>query len=150
MARLQLKRGNAANLPTSGMLAGEPLVTLDRGNLHVATDASTRIPVTPAVDELTTLATAAADDLLLLHDVSENAAQREKKMTFANFKAALNIPAASSDEMVAISAGGPAGYLYGTDGTDGVVRMGSSMSWTADGGSAFVTLEVSVVDGGTF
>lgn len=150
MARLQLKRGNAANLPTSGMLAGEPMVTLDRGNLHVATDASTRIPVTPAVDELTTLAAAATDDLLLLHDVSENAAQREKKMTFANFKSALNIPAESTDEKVAISAGGTAGYLYGTDGTDGVVRMGSSMSWTADGGSAFVTLDVSVVDGGTF
>lgn len=37
MARLQLRRGLAANLPTTGLLTGEPLVTTDRGNLHVAT-----------------------------------------------------------------------------------------------------------------
>ena len=39
MARLQLKRGLKANLPTTGMLAGEPMVTTDRGTLHIATDA---------------------------------------------------------------------------------------------------------------
>ena len=43
MARIQLRRGLKANLPTSGMLAGEAHVTTDRGTLHVATDATTKI-----------------------------------------------------------------------------------------------------------
>ena len=49
MARIQLKRGLKANLPTTGMLAGEPMVTTDRGTLHVATDATTKLPVVPAM-----------------------------------------------------------------------------------------------------
>ena len=52
MPRLQLKRGLKANLPTSGMLAGEPMVTTDRGTLHVATGASAKLPVVPAIDDL--------------------------------------------------------------------------------------------------
>ena len=50
MARLQLKRGLKANLPTSGMLPGEAHVTTDRGTLHVATDATTKLPIVPAID----------------------------------------------------------------------------------------------------
>lgn len=151
MARLQLRRGNHVALPTSGMLPGEPLLTLDRGNLHVATDAITRKPVTPAIDQLTAMpAVDGAADLLIMHDTSEAAAQREKKITFDAFKTALNIPTGSADEKVAVVSGGTSGYLWGTDGTDGVLRMGASMSWTKDAGSAYVTLEVSVVDGGTF
>ena len=49
MARIQLKRGPKAALPTSGMLAGEPLVTTDRGTLHIATDATTKLAVVPAM-----------------------------------------------------------------------------------------------------
>ena len=56
MARIQLRRGLKANLPTSGMLEGEAHVTTDRGTLHVATDATTKIPIVPAIDDLTTLA----------------------------------------------------------------------------------------------
>jgi hypothetical protein len=151
MARLQLRRGNHGNLPTSGMLAGEPFVTLDRGNLHVAKDATTRVPVTPAIDQLATMpAVDGAADLIIMHDASEAAAQKEKKITFDAFKTALNIPSGSSDEKVAIVSGGTSGYLWGTDGTDGVLRMGPSMTWTKDSGNAYVTLDVSVVDGGTF
>lgn len=151
MARIQLKRGLAANLPTSGMLAGEPLVTTDRGTLYVATDATTKLPVVPAVDSLTTLASIdGTADLLLIHDASEAAAQKEKKITFNAFKTALNIPAASTDEKVAVVSGGTAGYIWGTDGTDGVIRMNTSMSWTKDAGNGFVTLAVGTVDGGTF
>ncbi len=151
MARLQLKRGLKANLPTTGMLAGEPHITTDRGTLHVATDATTKIPVVPAIDDLTTLASVdGASDLLILHDASETSAQKEKKITFNSFKTALNIPPASTDELVAVVSGGTAGYIWGTDGTDGVIRLNSSLSWTKDAGNAYVTIAVDTVDGGTF
>jgi ribosome biogenesis protein Nip4 len=71
-------------------------------------------------------------------------------MTFNDFKSALNIPAGDTDEKVAVVSGGTAGYLYGTDGSDGVIRMGSSMSWTKDAGNGFVTIDANVIDGGTF
>ena len=150
MARLQLRRGLYTNLPTSGMLAGEPHVTTDRGTLHVATDATTKLPVVPAIDALSTLAAIdGAADLLIMHDASA-AGQKENKITFDAFKTALNIPAGSSDEKVAVVAGGTSGYIWGTDGTDGVIRMNSSMSWTKDAGNAYVTLAVGTVDGGQF
>lgn len=150
MARIQLKRGVFANLPTSGMLAGEPLVTTDRGTLHVATDATTRLPVVPAIEALGAAgAINGATDLLLIHD-ADATGQKERKVTFDTFKAALNIPSGSTDELVAVVSGGTSGYLWGTDGTDGVIRMGPSMSWAKDAGNGFVTLAVAVVDGGTF
>lgn len=151
MARIQLKRGLNANLPTTGMLAGEPLVTTDRGTLHVATSATTRLPVVPAIDDLTTLAGVdGAADLILIHDASEAGGQKEKKITFDAFKTALNIPAGSSDEKVAVVAGGTSGYIWGTDGTNGVIRLNNSLSWTKDAGNAFVTIAVETVDGGSF
>ncbi|MEJ5127610.1 hypothetical protein WH367_16335 [Comamonas sp. MYb21] len=151
MPRIQLKRGLKANLPTSGMLAGEPLVTTDRGTLHVALDEATKLPVVPALDDLATLpAISGADDLLLIHDASEASGQKEKKITFDAFKTALNIPPGSADEKVAVVAGGTAGFIWGTDGTDGILRMNASLAWTKDPGNAFVTLAVGVVDGGTF
>ena len=150
MARIQLKRGLKANLPTSGMLAGEVMVTTDRGTAHVATDATTKLPVVPAIDDLTTLASVnGAADLILIHD-ADGVGQKEKKITFDAFKTALNIPAASTDEKVAVVTGRTSGYIWGTDGTNGVIRMNSSMSWTKDAGNAFVTLAVGDVDCGTF
>lgn len=151
MARLQLKRGLKANLPSSGMLAGEPMVTTDRGTLHVATGAAARLPVVPAIDDLATLgAVDGAADLLIVHDASEAAAQKEKKISFDAFKTALNIPAGSSDEKVAVVSGGTSGYLFGTDGTNGVLRMNASMTMTKDAGNGYVTLAVGSVDCGTF
>ena len=150
MARIQLKRGLKANLPTSGMLAGEVMVTTDRGTAHVATDPTTKLPIVPAIDDLSTLASVnGAADLILIHD-ADGVGQKEKKITFDAFKTALNIPAASSDEKVAVVSGGTAGYIWGTDGTDGVVRLNASMQWTKDAGNAFVTLAVGDVDCGTF
>lgn len=151
MPRIQLKRGLKANLPSSGMLAGEPLATTDRGTLHLATGAATKIPVVPALDDLAAMpAIDGAADLILMHDASEASAQKEKRVTFDAFKTALNIPVGSGDEKVAVISGGTAGYLWGTDGTDGVVRMNASMSWSKDAGNAFVTLAVGDVDCGTF
>ena len=150
MARIQLKRGLKANLPTSGMLAGEVMVTTDRGTAHVATDPTTKLPIVPAIDDLATLASVnGAADLILIHD-ADGVGQKEKKITFDAFKTALNIPAASTDEKVAVVTGGTSGYIWGTDGTNGVIRMNSSMSWTKDAGNAFVTLAVGDVDCGTF
>ena len=150
MARIQLKRGLKANLPTSGMLAGEVMVTTDRGTAHVATDATTKLPVVPAIDDLTTLASVnGAADLLLIHD-ADGVGQKEKKITFDAFKTALNIPADSTDEKVSVVSGGTSGYIWGTDGTNGVIRLNASMRWTKDAGSAFVTLAVGDVDCGTF
>ena len=150
MARIQLRRGLKVNLPTSGMLAGEAHVTTDRGTLHVATDDTTKIPVVPAIDDLTTLASIdGIADLLIIHDASATG-QKEKKITFDSFKTALNIPEASTDEKVAVVSGGTSGYVWGTDGTDGVLRMNSSMSWSKDAGNGFVTLAVGTVDGGVF
>ena len=150
MARIQLKRGLKANLPTSGMLAGEVMVTTDRGTAHVATDPTTKLPIVPAIDDLSTLASVnGAADLILIHD-ADGVGQKEKKITFNAFKTALNIPAASTDEKVSVVSGGTSGYIWGTDGTNGVIRMNSSMSWTKDAGNAFVTLAVGDVDCGTF
>ncbi len=127
------------------------MVTTDRGTLHVATDATTKLPIVPAIDDLSTLSSiSGAEDLLIIHDASEASGQKEKKVTFDAFKTALNIPSGSTDEKVAVVAGGTAGYIWGTDGTDGLIRMNTSMSWTKDAGNAFVTLAVNVVDGGTF
>jgi len=151
MARLQLRRGLKANLPSTGMLAGEPHVTTDRGTLHVATDATTKLAVVPAVDDLTTLASVdGAADFILIHDASESSGQKEKKITFNAFKTALNVPDSDTDEKVAVVSGGTAGYIWGTDGTDGVIRLNSSLSWTKDAGNGYVTIAVDTVDGGTF
>lgn len=150
MARIQLKRGLKANLPTSGMLAGEVMVTTDRGTAHVATDPTTKLPIVPAIDDLSTLASVnGAADLILIHD-ADGVGQKEKKITFDAFKTALNIPAASTDEKVSVVSGGTSGYIWGTDGTNGVIRMNSSLQWTKDAGNAFVTLAVGDVDCGTF
>jgi Major tropism determinant N-terminal domain len=151
MPRIALKRGLKANLPSTGLLAGEPLITTDRGTLHIATSATTKIPVVPAHEDLPIMpAVDGVADLLMMYDASETATQKEKSISFNNFKVALNIPPASSDEKVAVISGGTSGFLWGTNGTDGVVRMNVSMSWSKDAGNGFVTLAVGDVDCGTF
>lgn len=150
MARIQLKRGLKANLPTSGMLAGEVMVTTDRGTAHVATDPTVKLPIVPAIDDLSTLASVnGAADLILIHD-ADGVGQKEKKITFDAFKTALNIPATSTDEKVSVVSGGTSGYIWGTDGTNGVIRLNSSMQWTKAADNNFVTLAVGDVDCGTF
>jgi hypothetical protein len=151
MPSVQQKRGLFANLPTSALLVGEVYVTTDRRTAHFPIDATTMVPIVPAIDGLVTMpAVAGAADLIMMHDASEAVGAKEKRITFDAFKTALNIPAGGSDELVAVVSGGTAGYIWGTDGLDGIFRMNSSMSWSKDAGDAFVTLAVGAVDCGTF
>ncbi len=150
MPSVQQKRGLFANLPSTALLAGQVYVTTDRQTAHFPTDSTTMVAIVPAIDALNTLTSVAgAADLLIMHDADE-VGVKEKKITFNNFKTALNIPAASSDERVAVVSGGTAGFIFGTDGTDGILRMNTSMVMTKDAGDAFVTLAVGAVDCGTF
>ena len=75
---------------------------------------------------------------------------KAKKITVADFKTALNIPNGDTDEKVAVVAGGTSGYLWGTDGTNGVLRMNSTMQMTKDASNNFVTLAVGTIDLGEF
>jgi hypothetical protein len=150
MPRIQLKRGLKANVPSAAMLSGEPHFATDRGTLHIATGATTKLAVVPPIDDLITIAAVdGAADFLILHDASATG-QKEGKITVNAFKAALNIPASDLDEKTAVVSGGTSGYLWGTNGTDGVVRMNASLSWSKDAGNGFVTLAVGDVDCGTF
>jgi hypothetical protein len=150
MPRIQIKRGLKANLPTSGLLAGEEFFTTDRKTLHVANDATTTSPVVPAIDDLAVMpAVNGAADLLIIHD-ADGAGVKEKKITLNDLKTALNIPASDTDEKVAVISGGTSGYIWGTTGADGIFRMNASMTWTKDAGNGFVTLAVGNVDCGTF
>lgn len=150
MPRIQIKRGLKANLPTSSMLAGEQFFTTDRNTLHTAIDETTTKAVVPPIDDLTAIgAVDSVSDLLLIHDASGTGV-KEKKITIADFKTALNISSSDTDEKVAVISGGTAGYVWGTDGTDGVIRLNTSLSWTKDSGNGYVTIAVNTVDCGTF
>ncbi len=150
MPRLQIKRGLKANLPTAGMLAGEEFFTTDRKTLHVANDAATTSPVVPPVDDLTAIgAVNGVADLILIHD-ADAVGVKEKKITVNDLKTAMNIPASDSDEKVAVVLGGTSGYIWGTNGTDGIIRLNTSLSWTKDAGNGFVTVAVNTIDCGTF
>ena len=148
--RVQSKRGLFANLPNTGMLAGEIHYTTDRGTAHLPLDTVTKVPVVPAIDALNTMpAVDPASDLLIVHDASETTGQKEKKITIQNLKTAMNIPLSDTDEKVAVVSGGTAGYLYG-DGTNGVLRSSPSVKMTKAADNGSVTLSVGVIDCGTF
>jgi hypothetical protein len=149
--RIKLRGGAKSALPSSNLLEREPLVTTDTGNLYIATGTDTKLTVTPDVGALATLSALDLDnDHLMVHDASEASAKAEKKVSLSVFKEALNIPEASTDEKTAASSGGTAGYLGGTDGTDGVLRTDSSLSATLEEGGSVLRLSVVLIDGGTF
>jgi hypothetical protein len=150
MPRIQIRRGTRATRPNSGLLAGEQLHTTDTQALYIATGATTSVPVLTPIDELTAMgAVDGAADLVEMWDTSA-ANPKNRKITFDAFKTALNIPVGSSDELVAVVAGGTAGYIWGTTGNDGILRVNGSMVQTKDAGNAFVTLGVGDIDLGTW
>lgn len=150
MARIQIKRGLKSNLPSSGMLPGEQFFTTDRGTLHIALSDTTKLPVVPAIDDLGSMPSVSTDDYLLMHDTSETVGQKEKKIAFSDFKQALNIGEFDTDEKVAVTANGQAGYLWGSNGNDGVIRSSTSVAVQKDINDSFVQLAVGDVDFGTF
>jgi len=148
---IRLRRGTRANLPASGLAIAEPLFSTDRHTLHVAEDATTPVPVVPAIDELTTLSGVnATDDFLIMHDASATGVH-EKKITFQAFKSALNIPETSTDELVAASDGGEAGYLWDNAGSGGVLRVGDGLDYSLDATNGdFVTIALDLNLSATF
>ena len=109
--RVQNKRGTKATLPTTNTLPGELYLPTDSKTIHVGNASGSTYPATPSVVDLTQISSGVQDiDLLMLTDVSETG-QKEKKITVADFKGALNIPPASTDEKVALANGKSAYYL---------------------------------------
>ena len=150
MASVQHRRGLKANLPSSALRAGQLHLTTDRHTAHFPTDSTTMVPIVPAIDDLSIMGTVdGASDYLIMHDASA-AGVKEKKIGVNALKSALNIPNGDTDELVAVIEGGTSGYIYGTDGTDGILRMNTSLVMTKDAGNAFVTLAVGDIDCGTF
>lgn len=141
---LLLKRGVKANLPTTGLTAGEPLYATNTNEIYAGADATTYVPLQLDINAMGAIGAVATDDLLYMYDTSAGAtAVKGKKITFADFKTALNIPAASTDEKVATASGATAGYL-GTNGTDGILRCDAAgLKMVAGGSNAFVTLGIS-------
>lgn len=147
--RLRVKRGAFTSVPTTGMLAGELHHTTDRGTIEVATGATTKMTVVPAVETLTDLASGLDmdNDFFLLHDASQ-AGQKEKKMKPSVLKAALNIPEASTDEKVAAASGATAGYLDAVLVTTSSVKI--SRPEVESVLQDYLIAEVDVIDCGTF
>lgn len=82
MEKAKARYGSRANLPTSGMEAGELLWTVDRGTMWAASGPTSRVPIVPEVDALAELTSASLDlaaDMLLVHDASA-AGQKEKRL----------------------------------------------------------------------
>lgn len=141
---LRLRRGTKSQAGTlTGLVEGEPLWTTDTHELYIATGATTKVPAAIDIDAYSAIGSVGTDDLIYMYDASAEAdAVAARKITFANFKSALNIPEASTDEKVATISGATAGYL-GTDGTDGVLRAGVGLGMTAGAENAFVTMALS-------
>lgn len=138
--KIKVRQGLKAALPSSGMEIGEPLFSTDTKELNIADSATTSVPFGIDIAAHGAIGTIANDDLLLMHDVSQAATlPKNKKVAFSDFKAALNIPAGSTDEKVATASGATAGYL-GTNGADGLLRAGNGVSMTAGGSNAFTTM----------
>lgn len=142
---IKIRQGTRAQLDSlsSTMNAGELLYCTDTNELYVGTGSTTKAPIMIDATALSAIGAVADDDIIYMEDTSATAGTvKGKKITFANFKTALNIPAGSSDEKVACASGATAGYL-GTSGSDGVLRAGTGISMTAGGSNAYTTLALS-------
>jgi hypothetical protein len=143
---IKLRQGLKAVLPDSGMVVGEPLFATNTKELYIADSTTTSVPAAVDIAAFSDLGVVADGDLLYMYDVSQEATDpKARKITFGDFKTALNIPVASTDEKVATASGATAGYL-GTNGADGVLRAGNGLSMTAGAENAFVTMALFIAD----
>lgn len=140
---ITMRKGTRAQLDSlvTTLNDGELLYCTDTKELYVGTGTTTKAPISIDINALSALGVVADTDLILMSDASESAANvKTKKITFADFKTALNIPAGSSDEKVSTASGATSGYL-GTNGSDGILRASDGISMTAGGSNAYVTLK---------
>jgi len=128
------------------MNVGELLYCTDTNELYVGTGSTTKAPIMIDATALEAIGAVADDDIIYMEDTSAAAgAIKGKKITFADFKTALNIPAGATDEKVACATGATAGYL-GTNGSDGLLRAGNGVSMTAGGSNAYTTMALYIAD----
>lgn len=141
---IQFKQGTKAQLTggLTGLIVGEPLFCNDSFELFVGKTANTTDVFRQDYTKFEAIGAVASDDLISMYDVSADpATPRQKRITFSDFKTALNIPAGVSDEKVACASGATAGYL-GTTGSDGVLRTGTGIKITAGASNAYITLDL--------
>ena len=139
---IKLRQGLKAALPTTGMTLGEPLYCTDTNELYVATGATTKKTAVVDLSDLATLASGdvVAGDLVYMYDIGATGV-KARAITFDDFKTALNIPAGSTDELVAVKSGQAAGYLYqNAAGNDGVLRAGNGIGLTDNNSYITMTL----------
>jgi len=138
---IKLRQGTKSQLGSliTGMVAGEPLYVTDTLETYVATGATTKRTIAMDLADFDAISAIHGDDLLYMYDVSESGI-KARKVTFTNFKAALNIPLGSTDELVAVASGQTAGYL-GTNGADGVLRVNAAgLAMSTSGGATTMAL----------
>lgn len=147
------RRGTLTGLASATTLnVNELLVTTDRNTSHLATSASTAVPLVTPIDLLTPLLSAdvvSANDKVMVHSASALGV-KEKSMTIDEFKLSLNLPSGSTDEKTAAVTGGASGSLFGTNGTDGVLRLGTGLKATVATDNSYATVDLDFIDCGTF
>lgn len=146
---IRLRRGAAA-LPSAEGKQGEPHYRTGRKGISMS-DGTNWHTLVPFLDDLVAMGSGditANDDKLLIHDASAEGV-KEKAITIANFKTALNIPAASSDEKVAVDGDGTPGYL------EDILHNSTAITWHKGEGAEAPTLsqmyaQIGVIDCGEF
>lgn len=82
---INFKRGNKADLPSSGMTPFEPILATDTHELFIAASASITKPITPAVNDYTELGTTPdAGDFLIIYDIDAAGAVKVKKLAYSD------------------------------------------------------------------
>jgi len=141
---IKLRQGLKAALPSSGIVVGEPLYCTDSKEIYIGDSTTTYFPLVVDLESLSAMVNTdvATSDLIYMFDVSQTSgAVKARKITFNEFKIALNIPVGSSDEKVAVKSGQTAGFLYqNSTGNDGVLRAGTGISLTDN--STYITAAI--------
>lgn len=114
MDKAKARYGHRANLPTSGMEAGELLWTVDRGTMWAALSDGSRVPVVPEVDALAALVgsgVVSTQDYVLIHDADEPGA-KEKKILVGELLVAMGaVPSSMLGQPGGVATLGPDGKV---------------------------------------
>ena len=156
---IKLRQGVKTDLTNlvTGMTQGEPLYATDSQELYLANSSTDKFPVLIDLEALTSITADGAvggADLLYIYAMGKSGI-KARKVSFNDFKTALNIPDAATDEKVAIADGQTAGFL-GTNGNDGVLRVSdltpgdrtSGLAMTDNSGVTYLSLALNGQQGG--